>query len=94
MEERETHNANFGRAHEAFESMNMRDRSVFLVEATASTLIRGIQKASETLADELENAFGRAESAADGETGEASDTGPSSGGADPSDDASTNTSRP
>ena len=75
MAKQESKQSNFGRAHDAFESMDMRDRSVFLVEATASTLIRGIQKTSDVLADELGDWFHRAEKA-----GEPSgDAGPASG---------------
>lgn len=78
MPKQESH-SDFSRAHDAFESMGMRDRAVFLVEATASTFIRGIEKTSSVVADELNDLFHRAERKTEKEAPDAPDNNGKSG---------------
>lgn len=57
MSKRADHES-YERARRAFDDMGIDDKAVFLVEAAASTLARGVQEAGHVLADELERAFG------------------------------------
>ena len=50
---------------EAFHELPLEKQARFLVEATASTMARGIEAAARSVADEMEEAFRAAESAAD-----------------------------
>lgn len=43
-----------------FESMNLEEQATFLVEATVSTLARGIEEAGHALADGLDDVFRQA----------------------------------
>ncbi|RMH63809.1 MAG: hypothetical protein D6685_07300 [Bacteroidetes bacterium] len=49
------------RVREAFEHLGVEDRVLFLVEATASTLARGVEQAGRALAEELDRCFGGAD---------------------------------
>lgn len=55
-EGRETRES-YRQARTAFDALNIEDKAVFLVEAVASTLARGLQSAGQTLADEIDRAF-------------------------------------
>ncbi len=49
----------YERTRRDFDEMRLEDKAIFLVEATASTLARGIEEASRAAADELDDLFHR-----------------------------------
>lgn len=49
----------YERTRRDFDEMRLEDKAIFLVEATASTLARGIEEASRAVADELDDLFRR-----------------------------------
>jgi hypothetical protein len=42
---------------EAFDALNMEDKAAFLAEATAATVVRGIEVAGKAVADEFDHIF-------------------------------------
>jgi hypothetical protein len=53
----QTHSEQYERVRRDFEGMNVQDRAVFLLEATVSTIARGVEQAGRVLADEMDKAF-------------------------------------
>lgn len=56
--------AEYRTARDAFEALPIQDRALFLLEATVTTLARGIESAGQAVAAEMERAFQQAEKAA------------------------------
>lgn len=77
MTEQAGHSERYHETRRQFDELRLEDKAVFLLEATVSTLGRGLEQAGRVLGDALENAFNEAERAAGKETG-ADDPEPSS----------------
>lgn len=54
---KDPHSEAYERARDAFDDMKIEDRAVFLIEATVSTIARGIDQAGRAVADELDRLF-------------------------------------
>ncbi len=54
---KESHSEEYERARSAFDDLKLEDRAVFLIEATVSTIARGVDKVGRVLADELDRLF-------------------------------------
>lgn len=57
MAEQESYRNRFREARHAFDQLDVEDKAVFLVEATLSTVARGIEEVGRVLADELDTLF-------------------------------------
>ena len=57
MAEQESRKTEYREARSAFDRLHVEDRAVFLVEATLSTVARGIEQVGQVLADELDTLF-------------------------------------
>lgn len=57
MTQHNAHRKQYRQAREAFDGLKMEDRAVFLLEATFSTVARGVEEAGRALADELDQVF-------------------------------------
>lgn len=57
MTQHETHRKRYHQAREAFDDLKIEDRAVFLLEATVSTVARGVEEAGRALADEFDRFF-------------------------------------
>lgn len=63
-EYRKTRSEQYNRLRDDFDTLAVEDKALFLLEATVSTLVRGIESFGKALGDELEHVFRRAEQAA------------------------------
>ena len=57
MTQHETHRKRYHQAREAFDELKIEDRAIFLLEATVTTVARGVEEAGRALADELDRFF-------------------------------------
>ena len=57
MTQHDAHSKQYHQAREAFDDLKIEDRAVFLLEATVSTVARGVEEAGRILADELDRLF-------------------------------------
>lgn len=57
MAEQESQRNRFREAQSAFDQLDVEDKAIFLVEATLSTVARGIEEVGRVLADELDTLF-------------------------------------
>ena len=57
MTQQDAHSKQYRQAREAFDDLKIEDRAVFLLEATVSTVARGIEDAGRALANELDRMF-------------------------------------
>lgn len=51
------HSEQYERARKEFDDLKVEDRAVFLLEATVSTIARGLEDAGRFLAEQLDNLF-------------------------------------
>lgn len=58
MDRKTTDRRAYDEARRAFENMEIEDRTIFLVEAAATTVARGVQEVGRIVADELGRTFG------------------------------------
>ena len=57
MTQQDAHSKQYRQAREAFDHLKIEDRAVFLLEATVSTVARGVEDAGRVLANELDRMF-------------------------------------
>ena len=57
MTQQDAHSKQYRQAREAFDGLKIEDRAVFLLEATVSTVARGVEEAGRVLANELDRMF-------------------------------------
>ena len=57
--DRHTRRAAYDRTRRQFDDLRLEDKAVFLVEATAGTLARGLEEAGHAVADSLDGLFRR-----------------------------------
>lgn len=60
-EQQDTRREQYARARTEFDHLSVEDKALFLIEATAATLARGVEEAGRALADEIDRWFHRAE---------------------------------
>jgi hypothetical protein len=88
MTEQAKHSERFYETRRQFDELRLEDKAVFLLEATVSTLGRGLEQAGRALGDALENAFREAERQAEQES---EDTGTSESSSENGDGSSRET---
>lgn len=71
MTEQAKHSERFHETRRQFDELSLEDKAVFLLEATVSTLGRGLEQAGRVLGDALETAFREAERQAEHQAGDA-----------------------
>ena len=62
-EQHQAEKTRYKEARDAFDDLSVEDRATFLIEATFSTLVRGLEKAGDALARTVEQAFEEAREA-------------------------------
>jgi hypothetical protein len=73
MTEQAKHSERFHEARRQFDELKLEDKAVFLLEATVTTLARGLEHAGKALGDAMERAFDEAERAAEEASSERKD---------------------
>ncbi len=66
MSEQEERSKEYKRVRDTFDKLSLDEKASFLVEAVFSTVSRGIERASETVSEELNTLFEQAQRGAEG----------------------------